>query len=67
MVFQVVVWYIREDGEVVSDTRELEVDKCLSTTVDLSWSEQQTQPKEQATLKLESEPNSICSLGKSWD
>ncbi|XP_071524073.1 alpha-1-inhibitor 3-like [Panulirus ornatus] len=62
-VARVIVWYVREDGEVVSDIRELKVDKCLPNTVDLSWSVQQTQPKEQATLTLASGPNSICSLG----
>lgn len=63
-VLQVLVWYTRQDGEVVADSRELEVDKCLSNTVNLTWSASRVQPGEQASLSLSSEPDSVCSLGK---
>ncbi|KAG7168921.1 Alpha-1-inhibitor 3-like, partial [Homarus americanus] len=59
----VLVWYTREDGEVVADTRELEVEKCLGSSASLTWSESQAQPGQQTTLTLSSEPNSVCSLG----
>ncbi|XP_071524049.1 alpha-1-inhibitor 3-like [Panulirus ornatus] len=59
----VLVWYNRDDGEVVSDVRELKVEKCLENTVNLTWSLAQAQPGEQASLSLASEPNSVCSLG----
>ncbi|XP_069170675.1 alpha-1-inhibitor 3 isoform X3 [Procambarus clarkii] len=60
---KVLVWYTRQDGEVVADSRELEVDKCLSNTVNLTWSASRVQPGEQASLSLSSEPDSVCSLG----
>ncbi|XP_071524396.1 alpha-1-inhibitor 3-like [Panulirus ornatus] len=60
---KVLVWYTREDGEVVSDVRELEVEKCLNNDVSLTWSVAQAQPGAQASLALTSEPNSLCSLG----
>ncbi|XP_071524048.1 murinoglobulin-2-like isoform X2 [Panulirus ornatus] len=60
---KVLVWYTREDGEVVSDIRELEVEKCLNNDVSLSWSVAQAQPGAQASLFIYSEPNSVCSLG----
>ncbi|XP_069170765.1 alpha-2-macroglobulin-like [Procambarus clarkii] len=59
----VLVWYTRQDGEVVADSRELEVDKCLSNTVNVTWSASRVQPGEQASLSLSSEPDSVCSLG----
>ncbi|KAG7168925.1 Murinoglobulin-2-like 4, partial [Homarus americanus] len=60
---KVLVWYTREDGEVVADTRELEVEKCLGSSASLTWSESQAQPGQQTTLTLSSDPNSVCSLG----
>nr|AEC50080.1 alpha-2-macroglobulin [Pacifastacus leniusculus] len=60
---KVLVWYTRKDGEVVADTRELEVDKCLGTRVNLTWSASRVQPGEHASLSLSSEPDSVCSLG----
>ncbi|XP_042222119.1 alpha-1-inhibitor 3-like [Homarus americanus] len=59
---RVIVWYTRADGEMVTDTRELEVDKCLPNTVDLSWSEEQAQPGELTTLSLSGAPRSLCSF-----
>nr|XP_045622212.1 murinoglobulin-1-like [Procambarus clarkii] len=60
---KVLVWYTREDGEVVADTRELEVEKCLGNTVNLAWSASRAQPGHEASLSLSTEPNSFCSLG----
>lgn len=62
--FQIVVWYTRPDGEVVSDTQILEIEKCLENDVNLVWSSAKVQPGEQATLDLSAAPQSICSLGK---
>ncbi|KAG7168910.1 Murinoglobulin-1-like, partial [Homarus americanus] len=59
----VLVWYTRQDGEVVADIRELEVEKCLGSSVNLTWSDAQLEPGQQTTLTLSSEPNSVCSLG----
>ncbi|XP_042884509.1 alpha-1-inhibitor 3-like [Penaeus japonicus] len=60
---KVLIWYTRDDGEVVSDTAELKVDKCLGYSANLSWSAAQAQPGEAITLKLTAEPESICSVG----
>lgn len=65
-MLQVLVWYTRDDGEVVSDIRELEVDSCLANNVTLGWSTQRAQPGEAASLTLSSEPNSVCSLGECY-
>lgn len=63
-MFQVLVWYTRADDEVVSDVRELEVERCLGNNVTLGWSKEKAQPGEAASFTLNSEPNSVCSLGK---
>ncbi|XP_042880594.1 alpha-1-inhibitor 3-like [Penaeus japonicus] len=60
---KVLVWYTRDDGEVVSDARELEVDKCLPYASALSWSAAQGEPGGETKLTLVAEPNAVCSLG----
>ncbi|KAK4311143.1 hypothetical protein Pmani_017345 [Petrolisthes manimaculis] len=57
------IWYTRADGEVVSDNRELKVEKCLPHQVNLQWSTPNTQPGQPATLTLTSQPEAVCSLG----
>ncbi|KAK4303730.1 hypothetical protein Pmani_024278 [Petrolisthes manimaculis] len=60
---QVLIWYTRADGEVVSDNRELKVEKCLPHQVTLDWSTPKSQPGEPATITLTSLPQAVCSLG----
>lgn len=60
---KVLVWYTRADGEVVSDMRELDVDRCLGNNVSMSWSTKKAQPGEEAFFTLNGEPNSVCSVG----
>ncbi|XP_037800673.1 C3 and PZP-like alpha-2-macroglobulin domain-containing protein 8 [Penaeus monodon] len=60
---QVLVWYTRDDGEVVSDRAELEVEKCLGYSANLSWAAAQGQPGEATTLRLTAEPGAVCSVG----
>ncbi|XP_068249990.1 alpha-1-inhibitor 3-like [Palaemon carinicauda] len=60
---KVLVWYIKDDGEVVSDVKEMTVQKCLPIKVDFVWSTNRTQPGDTASLKLTSAPDSICSYG----
>ncbi|KAK3848744.1 hypothetical protein Pcinc_044478, partial [Petrolisthes cinctipes] len=60
---QVLIWYTRADGEVVSDNRELKVEKCLPHQVTLNWSTPKSQPGEPATITLTSLPEAVCSLG----
>nr|XP_053637252.1 LOW QUALITY PROTEIN: alpha-2-macroglobulin-like [Cherax quadricarinatus] len=59
---KVVVWYTRDDGEVVPDSREVDINKCFWNKVNLSWSNSRVQPGEQVNLDLSAEPESICSL-----
>ncbi|XP_047480269.1 alpha-1-macroglobulin-like [Penaeus chinensis] len=60
---QVLVWYTRDDGEVVSDRAELEVEKCLGYSANLTWSAAQGQPGEATTLTVTAEPGAVCSVG----
>ncbi|KAG7156137.1 Pregnancy zone protein-like 3 [Homarus americanus] len=62
-IVKVLVWCIREDGEVVSDTRELEVEKCLVNRVNLTLTADVARPGAVAMVDLVSPPYSLCSLG----
>ncbi|XP_064106159.1 alpha-1-inhibitor 3-like isoform X3 [Macrobrachium nipponense] len=60
---KIVVWYSREDGEVISDSQEIKVSRCYTNNVDLNWSKSKVQPGEEANIKISTEPQSTCSLG----
>ncbi|XP_066984019.1 alpha-1-inhibitor 3-like [Macrobrachium rosenbergii] len=60
---KVLVWYIRDDGEVVSDVKEMIQRKCLPNKVDIAWSADRTQPGFTSSLTIASAPDSICSYG----
>ncbi|XP_069182649.1 alpha-1-inhibitor 3 [Procambarus clarkii] len=62
-VAKVLVWYTRNDGEVVADSRKMLVEKCLPNAVDVRWSVSQVQPGKTAEINLTAAPNSTCSLG----
>ncbi|XP_063886499.1 pregnancy zone protein-like [Scylla paramamosain] len=62
-VAKVFVWMVRPDGEVVSDAKEVKMERCLLNQVDMVWSETMTQPGQGVEMKLSSAPNSLCSLG----
>ncbi|XP_018026231.1 alpha-2-macroglobulin isoform X3 [Hyalella azteca] len=59
----VLVWYTRDDGEVVSDSQELKISKCLNQKVGLSWPKDRVEQGTQLPLTLTAQPNSLCSLG----
>ncbi|XP_070001311.1 alpha-2-macroglobulin-like protein 1 [Penaeus vannamei] len=60
---QVLVWYTRDDGEVVSDAAELKVDSCLLHETRLTWETPKEQPGEKTTLSLQARGDALCSVG----
>lgn len=60
---KVLVWYTRQDGEVVSAMQEIKIRKCLTNRVSLAWSTDKAEPGEEVHLDLTGAPNSLCSLG----
>ncbi|XP_064093307.1 alpha-1-inhibitor 3-like isoform X2 [Macrobrachium nipponense] len=59
----VLAWYTREDGEVVSDARQIKIEKCLRNSADIEWKVKKAQPGDVTSLSLSSKPNSVCGLG----
>ncbi|XP_071524050.1 alpha-2-macroglobulin-like [Panulirus ornatus] len=61
---KVLVWFTGVNGEVVSDSRELEVEKCLSNKVNfVIKADDKAEPGASAELELTSLPQSLCSVG----
>ncbi|CAG0898545.1 unnamed protein product [Darwinula stevensoni] len=59
---KLVVFYIRSDGEVVSDHLTFRVNRCLPNKVELEWSEKEVGPGSKVGLKVKAEPESVCGL-----
>ncbi|CAG0894419.1 unnamed protein product [Darwinula stevensoni] len=59
---QLVVYYVRPDGEVVADYLTFLVDQCLPNKVDLKWTDQEVGPGSTVGLKVKAEPDSLCGL-----
>ncbi|XP_076068986.1 murinoglobulin-1-like [Oratosquilla oratoria] len=62
-VAKVLVWYSRDDGEVVSDLAKIDIGQCLANKVNMGWNAAKAEPGKPATLNLTAEPNSFCSFG----
>ncbi|XP_033108574.1 pregnancy zone protein-like [Anneissia japonica] len=60
---KVVIYYVRADDEVISDSIEIQVVKGLSNQVALDFEDDETRPGETTTLTVESEANSLCAVG----
>ena len=61
---QIIVWYVRYDGEVVPDSREIDMSKCLPHQVGISWPVARAEQGTTQKLTLSAEPYSLCSLGE---
>ncbi|KAK3096606.1 hypothetical protein FSP39_001625 [Pinctada imbricata] len=60
---KVMVYYVRDDMETVATSREFTVEKCLDNQVKLEFEEVSVKPGMEATMKLQAEPGSVCSVG----
>ncbi|XP_042889945.1 pregnancy zone protein-like [Penaeus japonicus] len=60
---KILIWYTREDGEVVSDMARVKVETCLGMRANIAWSEAKGRPGGNISLSLVSEPSAVCSLG----
>ncbi|XP_043193355.1 murinoglobulin-2-like isoform X3 [Amphibalanus amphitrite] len=60
--FKLLVYYIKESGEVVSDSRVFKVDKCFPNTVQVSWDQKTVKPGDSASFTVRASPNSVCGI-----
>uniref|UniRef100_A0A8C6IDN1 Murinoglobulin 2 n=1 Tax=Mus spicilegus TaxID=10103 RepID=A0A8C6IDN1_MUSSI len=59
---KMLIYTILPDGEVIADSVNLEIEKCLRNKVDLSFSSSQSLPASQTRLQVTASPQSLCGL-----
>ncbi|XP_021046914.2 murinoglobulin-1 [Mus pahari] len=59
---KMLIYTILPDGEVIADSANFEVEKCLRNKVDLSFSSSQSLPASQTRLQVTASPQSLCGL-----
>ncbi|XP_051011605.1 murinoglobulin-2-like [Acomys russatus] len=61
-VAKLLIYTILPDGEVIADSVNFEIEKCLLNKVDLSFKPDQSLPASQAHLHVTASPQSLCGL-----
>nr|AAN10129.1 alpha-2-macroglobulin precursor splice variant 1 [Ornithodoros moubata] len=60
---KLLVFYVRPDGEVIADSQEFEVEKCLKNNVTFRFGSESVQPATSAAIHLTGSPLSFCGVG----
>ncbi|KAH9370187.1 hypothetical protein HPB48_019378 [Haemaphysalis longicornis] len=60
---KVLAFYVRPDGEVIADTEQFEVDKCLQNNVTMKFGSETVQPATSAAIHVNGSPRSYCGVG----
>ncbi|XP_035739692.1 CD109 antigen-like isoform X1 [Vespa mandarinia] len=58
----VIVYYIRDDGEVIADTLDVELEGALQNFVDIKVMPEEVEPGKDVTLTISSKPNSYLGI-----
>ncbi|GFW83394.1 alpha-2-macroglobulin [Trichonephila clavipes] len=60
---RLLIFYVREDGEIVADSRMFRISRCLLNKVNLHFRHEQQYPSTEATMLLSASPASVCGIG----
>ncbi|GBM97246.1 Murinoglobulin-2 [Araneus ventricosus] len=60
---RLLVFYVRDDGEIVADSRVIRIAQCLQNKVNLHFRHEQQYPSTEATMLLSATPSSLCGIG----
>ncbi|XP_061179924.1 alpha-2-macroglobulin-like [Saccostrea echinata] len=60
---RIIIYYIRSDGEVVSSSKTLQVEKCFDNKVKMDFLNKSVRPGSNATIRVSADPQSSCSIG----
>ncbi|KAJ8679263.1 hypothetical protein QAD02_015050 [Eretmocerus hayati] len=59
---ELLLYYVRADGEVVSSSHSIEVGQCFENAVKSAWHEERDSPGATARFHLEAAPHSLCGV-----
>ncbi|CAL1299139.1 unnamed protein product [Larinioides sclopetarius] len=60
---RVLMFYVRDDGEIVADARVFKIEQCFKNKVNLHFRHEQQYPSTEATMLLTATPSSLCGIG----
>ncbi|XP_078606811.1 alpha-2-macroglobulin-like isoform X3 [Branchiostoma floridae x Branchiostoma japonicum] len=60
---RLLVYYVREDGEVVADSASIKIASCLENNVSVSFPKESQLPGATTKLTVKASPGSLCSVG----
>ncbi|XP_037084525.1 murinoglobulin-1-like isoform X2 [Pollicipes pollicipes] len=60
--FKLLVFFVLDSGEVVSDAVILKVEQCFNNQVDVSWDKETARPGESASFTVSASPDSVCGV-----
>ncbi|XP_075838984.1 alpha-1-inhibitor 3-like [Microtus pennsylvanicus] len=61
-VAKILIYAILPDGEMIADSANFDIEKCLPNKVDLSFTPAQSLPASHAHLQVTASPQSLCGL-----
>ncbi|XP_005104186.2 alpha-2-macroglobulin [Aplysia californica] len=61
--FTLLVYHIMDDGEVVADSMEFQVEPCFANDVKMAFNRSTALPGEKVGVQLKAEPGSVCGVG----
>nr|BAK64111.1 alpha-2 macroglobulin [Hasarius adansoni] len=61
-ISRLLIFYVRDDKEVVADSRKFRIKKCLQNKVSLHFRHEQQYPNTEATMLLSASPSSLCGI-----
>ena len=59
---ELLLYYVRQDGEVVTASHSIQVGHCFENKVKTAWHEERMSPGSMARFHLEAAPNSLCGV-----
>nr|BAR45611.1 alpha-2-macroglobulin [Scolopendra japonica] len=62
-VSRLLVFYVRDDGEVVADSLKFEIEKCTENDVSLNFDTQRVIPATHTEISIKASPYSLCAVG----
>ncbi|KFM56606.1 Pregnancy zone protein, partial [Stegodyphus mimosarum] len=62
-IARLLVFYVRENGEIIADSKMFRIQKCLTNKVRLNFRHKQQYPSTEATMLLSASPFSVCGIG----
>ncbi|XP_042903033.1 alpha-2-macroglobulin isoform X2 [Parasteatoda tepidariorum] len=60
--FFILVYYVKDNREIVADSIQVQVDKCFKNKVNFSFADKQKQPGLSTEIKISASPNSLCGI-----